>query len=156
MNHDESAEPVIVLCDGVVRLHHQMEDAYERLAKTLSERPGDEQALSRAQSRADVLGKRYERLCDRICRTEAATLDGVLAKLQCATRCIRDIVPEGKDPELACDIELRFAFAVERDVRRLIANARRTMSRRRPGVTPGNRKTTSSATANSARAVHSG
>jgi hypothetical protein len=44
----------------------------------------------------------------------------VLVKLQCATRCIRYIVPEGEDPEQACDIELRFVFAMERDVRRLM------------------------------------
>jgi hypothetical protein len=56
----------------------------------------------------------------------------VLAKLQCATRCIRDIVPIGRDPEQACDIELRFVFAVERDVRRLVAGQWRN-ARRDPG-----------------------
>ena len=61
-------------------------------------------------------------------------------RLRCATRCIRDIVPDERDPEQACDIELRFVFAVERDVRRLIANARRNINRRRPAVTPGNRE----------------
>jgi hypothetical protein len=70
----------------------------------------------------------------------AATLDEVLVKLRCATQCIRDILPERTDPEKACDIELRFVFAVERDVRRLIANARRNINRRRPRVTPGNRE----------------
>ena len=117
-----------------------MDDAYERLARTVRQRPADDRALSQAQAQADALGKKYERVCKRICRTAAATLDEVLVKLQCATRCIRDIVPNERDPEQACDIELRFVFAVERDVRRLIANARRNINRRRPAVTPGNRE----------------
>jgi len=53
----------------------------------------------------------------------SSTLEGVLAKLRCATRCIRDIMPNGK-AELACDIELRLVFAVERDVERLLSRAR--------------------------------
>ena len=122
------------------RLHEKMDAAYERLARTLRERPADDEALGRAQAQADALGRRYGRVCERICRTAAATLDEVLVKLQCATRCIRDIVPDGIDPEKACDIELRFVFAVERDVRRLTANARRNINRRRPAVTPGNRE----------------
>jgi hypothetical protein len=44
----------------------------------------------------------------------------VLAKLRCATRCIRDALPPAVDPESACDIELRFVFALERDVTRLL------------------------------------
>jgi hypothetical protein len=63
------------------------------------------------------------------CRTEAATLEEVLAKLECATQCIRDIVPDGKDPEQACDIELRFVFALERDVGRLVADKLRREKR---------------------------
>ena len=122
------------------RLHEKMEDAYERLARTLRERPADDKALSRAQAQVDALGKKYERVCDRICRTAAATLDEVLVKLQCATRCIRNIVPKGTDPEEACDVELRFVFAVERDVRRLVAGERFNMSRRRSVVTRGNRE----------------
>jgi hypothetical protein len=109
-----------------------MDDAYERLARTLCEHPADAEILSRAQAQADALGKRYERLCERICRTEAASIEGVLAKLECAARCIRDTLPDGKDPEQAGDIELRFVFAVERDVRRLIADPRRRGKRGRP------------------------
>jgi hypothetical protein len=112
-----------------------MESAYEHLSAVLRVQPGDECAVSEAQASADALGKRYEQTCDEICKTPAGNLEGVLAKLQCATQCIRDILPEGTDPEQACDIELRFVFAVERDVRRLIADARRRMSRRRRGVT---------------------
>jgi hypothetical protein len=115
-----------------------MDDAYRKLAETLRERPDDDKALRDGDALTDALGRRYERLCDEICRTEARTFEGVLAKLQCATRCIRDIVPDGRDPEQACDIELRFVFALERDVRRLTANARR--NRRRPAVPPGNRE----------------
>jgi hypothetical protein len=122
-NGHDVTEPVIALSDVVARLHHEMDNAYQYLAKALCERPDNEQALSRAQSQAESLGKRYDRLCDQICRTEVTTLEGVLAKLQCATQCIRDIVPEGTAPEQACDIELRFVFALERDVRRLVAEA---------------------------------
>jgi hypothetical protein len=99
--------------------------AYDRIEDARRERPGDDAALSQAQARAEALGRRYERLCERIYRADPRTLEGVLAKLRCATRCIRDTVPEGKDPERVCDIELRFVFAVERDVARLIAQARR-------------------------------
>jgi hypothetical protein len=60
----------------------------------------------------------------------------VLAKLQCATRCIRDIVPEAADPEEDRDIELRFVFAVERDVRRLVAATRSSKGGRRRSMTP--------------------
>ena len=146
-------EPVLALCEGVGRLHHEMDIAYQRLAQALCEHRNDEQALSRAQSRAESVGKRYERLCERICRTGVTTLEGVLAKLQCATRCIRDIVPEGTDPEQACDIELRFVFAVERDVRRWIAEKRRSKSRRRSNVIPRNRGAPSSAAAKPLRDV---
>jgi hypothetical protein len=118
------------------QLHQKMDAAYHRLAKIMRERPADDLALSCAQAEADALGKRYERLCDRICRTEAATLEEVLAKLECATQCIRDIVPDGKDPEQACDIELRFVFTLERDVGRLIADKQRREKRGRPGASP--------------------
>jgi len=148
-----TTDSIIACWREAQRLHQKMSQAYDRLAVTLRERPADDDALSRAQAQADALGKRYERLCERLCRTEAANLEGVLAKLECATRCIRDIVPEGKDPEQACDIELRFVFAVERDVRRLVADARRSTSRRRPGVTQRNRETTPRATARPLRGV---
>jgi hypothetical protein len=115
-------------------LRQKMNDAYERLASTMRQRPADNEALSQAQAEADALGKRYERLCERICRTEAASFEEVLAKLQCATRCIQDVVPEGTDPEQACDIELRFVFAVERGVRHLLAGALRSNGSRRLGV----------------------
>jgi hypothetical protein len=107
------------------QLHQKMDAAYHRLAKIICERPADDLALSCVQAEADAPGKRYERLCDRICRSEAATLEEVLAKLECATQCIRDIVPDGKDPEQACDIELRFVFTLKRDVGRLVADKRR-------------------------------
>ena len=124
-----TTDSIIACWREAQRLHQKMGQAYDRLAVTLRERPADDDALSRAQAQADALGKRYERLCERLCRTEAANLEGVLAKLECATRCIRDIVPEGKDPEQACDIELRFVFAVEGDVRRLIDDGRRRVKR---------------------------
>ena len=111
------------------RLRQRVDEAYERLARTLREHPADDEALSRAQARADTLGKRYERLCERICRTQAASIEEVLAKLECAARCIRDTLPDGKEPEQACDIEFRFVFAVERDVRRLMAQASRVATR---------------------------
>jgi hypothetical protein len=100
----------------------------------LRARPRDERAIGEAQAQADALGQQYEQACDEIYKTPATSLQGLLAKLQCATRCIQDILPEGTDPEQACDIELRFVFAVERDVRRLIAEARRLMKRGRSGA----------------------
>jgi hypothetical protein len=133
-------EPVIAASKIAAQVHQEMDEAYQQLAETLRERPDDDKALRGGDAVADALGRRYERLCEDICRTEAKTFEGVLAKLQCATQCIWDILPNGTDPEQACDIELRFVFAVERDVRRLIANARRNINRRRPAVTPGNRE----------------
>ena len=121
----QAVETVITLWCRAVRLHREMSRAYERIGQTQRERPGDDGAIREAQQRADSLGRRYERLCERIYQAEPGTLEGVLAKLRCATRCIRDIVPEGKDPERVCDIELRFVFALERDVERLIAQEQR-------------------------------
>jgi hypothetical protein len=114
-------EPVIAASAKAAQVHQEMDNAYRQLADTLRERPDDDEALRAGDALADALGRRYERLCDEICRTETRTLEGVLAKLQCATQCIRDILPEGTDPEQACDIELRFVVALERDVRRLVA-----------------------------------
>jgi hypothetical protein len=125
---------VIAFWQKAREIHQHMGAAYDDLTKVLRERPADNEGLSRAQAKADALGTRYERFCDRICRTEATTLEGVLAKLECAKQCIRDIVPDGTDPEETCDIELRFVFAVERDVRRLIAGARRPIKRGRSGT----------------------
>jgi hypothetical protein len=133
---------VIAFWQKAREIYQHMGMAYEDLTKMLREQPIDNEALCSAQAKADALGTRYERFCDRICRTEATTLEGVLAKLECAKQCIRDIVPDGTDPEETCDIELRFVFAVERDVRRLIADrGRNAMSRRRPAVAPGSRET---------------
>jgi hypothetical protein len=136
----ENGDPVIALWQHARRHHHQMDLAYRHLSAVLRAQPRDESAIGKAQDRADALGRRYEQTCHEVYKTPAASIEGVLAKLQCATRCIQDIVPIGKDPEQACDIELRFVFALERDVRRLIANARRNINRRRPAVTPGNRE----------------
>jgi hypothetical protein len=55
-----------------------------------------------------------------LCNTEAHTFKGVLAKLRCAARCIRDTVPPTNDPKLTCDIELRLVFSLERDLERLL------------------------------------
>ena len=77
-----------------------MSRAYDQIAET---RPGGEGALMRAQAQADEVGQHYEQLCERICLAEPRTLKGVLAKLRCATRCIRDIVPEGEEPERVGD-----------------------------------------------------
>ncbi len=118
------ADPVVSLCERVQRWHLQVDDAYDRLSAVLQERPDDDRDIGEAEAQADAMGRRYEQLCDQICNTEARTLEGVLAKLRCATRCIRDIMPNGKDAELACDIELRLVFAVERDVERLLSRAR--------------------------------
>ena len=128
----DTTDSIIACWRKAERLHHKMDQAYDLMAITLRARPANDEALGRAQAEADALGKRYERLCERICRTEAASIEDVLAKLECAARCIRDTLPDGKDPEQACDIELRFVFAVERDVRRLIADARRRGKRGRP------------------------
>jgi hypothetical protein len=125
-DYRESAGDVLItLGQQAVRLHRKMSLAYDRIGDAWREPPGDDAALSQAQVRAEALGRRYERLCERIYRAEPRTLEGVLAKLRCATRCIRDAVPEGKDPEHVSDIELRFVFALERDVARLIAAGRR-------------------------------
>jgi hypothetical protein len=117
-------DPVITLCEAAHRLYPAVDASYNLLSKIACERPDDDHAIGEAQARADALGRRYEQLCERICNSEARTLEGVLAKLRCATRCIRDIMPNGKDAELACDIELRLVFAVERDVERLLSRAR--------------------------------
>jgi hypothetical protein len=132
----ETGDPVVALWQDARRRHREMEAAYRYLSAVSRSQASDERAISEAQARADALGQLYEQTCDEICKTAAGRLEGVLAKLQCATRCIRDIVPEGTDPERACDIELRFVFAVERDVRRLIAGARRPIKRGRSGASP--------------------
>ena len=124
-DRESAADALVTLGHQAVRLHHEMSLAYGRIGDARRERPDDDAALSQAQARAEALGLRYERLCERICQAEPRTLEGVLTKLRCATRCVWDTVPEGKDPERVCDIELRFVFALERDVARLIANARR-------------------------------
>jgi hypothetical protein len=59
-------------------------------------------------------------------------------------------VPEGKDPERVCDIELRFVFALERDVARLIARARRRVNKSDPERMPKD-----GADANAMRGDHS-
>jgi hypothetical protein len=124
-DRESAGDALITLWQRAVRLHREMSLAYDRIGETRRECSGDDAALLAAQARADALGQRYERLCERICRSEPRTLDGLLAKLRCATRCIRDTVPEGRDPERFCDIELRFVFALERDVARLMAESRR-------------------------------
>jgi hypothetical protein len=134
-----AGDALIRLWRRAVQLHQEMTLAYDRIGETRRERSGDDAALSQAQARAEALGRRYERLCERICQTEPRTLEGVLAKLRCASRSIRDMVPEGKDPERVCDIELRFVFALERDVARLIARARRRrVNQSDPGRMPKN------------------
>jgi hypothetical protein len=121
-----------------------MDASYNNVSAAVRDHPAASALIADAQAAADALGRQYDELCDRICKTEARTLAGVFAKLQCATRCIRDVLPDGRHPEQVCDIELRFVFAVERDVRRLIAgarhNIRRNMSKSNPAMTPGNRE----------------
>src|SRR5215469_12001174 len=95
--HMIELEPVIAACQKAAQLHCQLNDAYRQLTEILRERPDDDAALRQGDALADAL-----------------------AKLECATQCIRDILPDGTDPEQACDIELRFVFALERDVRRLV------------------------------------
>jgi hypothetical protein len=136
----EGADPVVGLWQDARRRYRQMHAAYNCLSAVLRARPVDDRAASEAQARADALGTLYEQSCDRVYNTEASSLEGVLAKLQCARQCIRDIVPEGTDPEPTCDIELRFVFAVERDVRRLIAVARRRTKRARLRAKQKNRE----------------
>ena len=134
-DHRESAgDALITLWHQSVLLHQEMSFAYDRIGETRRERSGDDGALLAAQARAEALGHRYERLCERIRQAEPRTLEGVLAKLRCATRCIRDTVPEGKDPERVCDIELRFVFALERDVARLLAQTRHRERKAPPGM----------------------
>ena len=130
---ESAGEGLITLWQQAVRLHREMCLAYDRIGET-RERSGDDGALLAAQARAEALGHRYERLCERIRQAEPRTLEGVLAKLRCATRCIRDTVPEGKDPERVCDIELRFVFALERDVARLLAQTRHRERKAPPGM----------------------
>jgi hypothetical protein len=114
-------DPVIVLWQTAQRLYPAMDASYNLLGKIARERPDNDHAIGEAQEHADALGRRYEQLCERICNTEATTLAGVLAKLRCATQCIRDAIPVAADPERRCDIELRFVFTLERDVERLLA-----------------------------------
>jgi hypothetical protein len=83
----QAVETVITLWCRAERLHREMSHAYERIGQTQRERPGDNGAMREAQARADVLGRRYERLCERIYQAEPRTLEGVLAKPRCAIRC---------------------------------------------------------------------
>jgi hypothetical protein len=124
---ESAGDAVITLWQRAVRLHRQMSLAYEHIGETRRERPGDDAALSAAQARADALGR----------RSEPRRLEGVLAKLRCAARCIRDTLPARTNPERTCDIELRFVFALERDVERLVRGRRIRLSRaRRDGRGP--------------------
>ena len=132
----KKGDPVVALWHDGRRRRQQMNAAYHHLSAFLRVQPDDERAINEAQARADALGQLYEQTCDEICNTGASSLEGVLAKLQCATQCIRDTLPDGKEPEQACDIELRFVFAVERDVRRLIADARHRGKRGRTARGP--------------------
>jgi hypothetical protein len=116
-----AADPVIALWNAAQRLHPIMDAAYDRLDALLRISPNDDPAVGLAHAHADALGREYEQLCEQICNTEARTLEGVLAKLQCAVRCIRGALPAASDPALNCDIELRFVFALKRDVERLLA-----------------------------------
>ncbi|HTU00881.1 MAG TPA: hypothetical protein VMG58_03655 [Candidatus Sulfotelmatobacter sp.] len=99
-----------------------MDAAYDRLDELLRERPTDDNSISKAHSEAEALGQEYAELCERMCKTDARTLEGVRAKLRCAARCIRDTVPPANDPELTCDIELRLVFSLERDLEKLLPN----------------------------------
>jgi hypothetical protein len=118
-----AADPVIALWDAARRLHPRMEAAYDRLDALLREHPNDDRSASKAHDQAEALGQEYAELCERICKTKAQTLEGVLAKLRCAARCIRDTVPPANDPERTCDIELRLVFSLQRDLEWLLANA---------------------------------
>jgi hypothetical protein len=116
-----AADPVVALWGAARRLHPRLDAAYDRVDALLRERPNDDEAIGKAHAEADRLGQAYTDLCERICQTEALTFKGVLAKLRCAARCIRDTVPPTNDPELTCDIELRLVFSLERDLERLLA-----------------------------------
>jgi hypothetical protein len=94
----ENGDPVIALWQDARRRHHQMDAAYHQLSAVLRTQPSDEHAIVEAQARADALGQRYEQISDEICKTPAGSLGGVLAKLQCAAQCIRDIVPRARTP----------------------------------------------------------
>lgn len=100
-----------------------MEAAYNRLDALLRECPHDDASISEAHADAEMLGRQYSDLCERICSTGARTLEGMRAKLRCAVRCIRDTVPPANEPEVKCDIELRLVFSLMRDLERLIANS---------------------------------
>jgi len=117
---DRGADPVEPLWQAAQRLYRRMDGAYNRLDALLRQRPDDDKSISKAQCQADALGQEYAELCERICKTDARTLRGVLAKLRCAAQCVRDIVPPAKDPELACDIELRLVFSLHRDLERIL------------------------------------
>ena len=116
-----TTDPVIVLCDEAHRLHLKMTAAYGQLDTLLRECPNDDPSIAEGHAQADALGRQYEELCDKICTSEVRTLEGALAKLRCAVRCIQDTVPPSADPALTCDIEIRFVLALERDVARLLA-----------------------------------
>jgi hypothetical protein len=82
------------LSDG--RAYHQPERSFAEHGRAMNE----------AQAWTEALGPRYEQTCDEVYKTPATSLQELLAKLQCATRGIRDIV-RGRGPR---DIELRFVF----------------------------------------------
>jgi hypothetical protein len=116
------ADPVVALWGAAQRLRPRMDSAYNRVDALLRECPNDDESISKAHGKAETLGQEYTDLCERICNTEAHTFKGVLAKLRCAARCIRDTVPPTNDPKLTCDIELRLVFSLERDLEKLLAN----------------------------------
>ena len=115
-----TTDPVIVLSNEARRLYPKMAAAYDQLDTLLRECPHNDPSIAEGQAQADALGRQYEQLCEQICTTEVRSLEGVLAKLRCAVRCIQDTVPPSADPALTCDIELRLVLALERDVARLL------------------------------------
>jgi hypothetical protein len=117
-----AADPVVSLWEAAQRFHPRMEAAYNRLDALLREHPNDVTSISEAHAEADALGHEYSDLCERICKTDAGTLEGVRAKLRCAVQCIRDTVPPSSDPDLTCDIELRLVFSLRRDLETLLAS----------------------------------
>ena len=115
-----ATDPVIPLCRDATRLHLKMESSYYNLYMMVRH-SSNEGAIRRAQAQADAIGRRYQQLCERIYNTRPMTLQGLLAKIRCATRCVRDALPRGADPEAACDIEVRFVLALERDLDRMLS-----------------------------------
>ena len=81
-----AAEPLIALWNAAQRLHQRMNAAYDRVDTLLRDCPHDDESVGNAHWPGGCTGAGIADVCERICKTEARTLEGGAAKLRCAAR----------------------------------------------------------------------